>query len=80
MKKVATMHGENLKRLFKPIPIKTNYGFFDSLKDRNMTLKDWLDAMKTMECPLSVDKTCANFDCNFNYRLLHKLVITGEVD
>ena len=45
------MHGENLKRLFKPIPIKTNYGFFDSLKDRNMTLKDWLDAMKTMECP-----------------------------
>lgn len=78
MKKVATMHGDVLKKLFKPIPIKTTYDFFDNLKEKDMTLKEWLDGLEIVECPQSLDKTCANFDCNANYRLLHKLVITGE--
>lgn len=72
------MHGEILKKLFKPIPIKTSYGLLDNLKEKNMSLKEWLDAMHDVECPQSLDKTCANFNCNFNYRHLHKLVITGE--
>lgn len=80
MKKVATMNGEILKGLFKPISIKTTYGFFDNLKEKDMTLKQWLDAMHNVECPQSVDKTCKNFECNFNYRILHKLVITDEFE
>ena len=72
------MHGDALKRLFKPIPIKTSYDLFDNLKEKNMTLKQWLDFIKYGECPQSVDKTCANLECNYNYRYLHKLVLTGE--
>ena len=74
------MHGENLKRLFKPIPIKTSYDLLDNLKEKDMTLKQWLDAMHNVECPQSLDKTCANFNCHSNYRLLHKLVVTGDID
>ena len=72
------MHGDVLKRLFKPIPIKTTYGFLDNLKEKDMSLKEWLDVMACVECPQSLDKTCANFNCNWNYRYLHKLVVTGE--
>ena len=74
------MHGDALKRLFKPIPIKTTYGFLDNLKEKNMTLKRWLDVTKNVECPQSVDKTCANFNCHWNHRYLHKLVLTGEFE
>lgn len=74
------MHGENLKRLFKPIPIKTSYDLLDNLKEKNMSLKEWLDAMHNVECPQSIDRTCKNFDCTYNYRMLHKLVLTDETD
>jgi len=74
------MHGENLKRLFKPIPIKTSYDLLDNLKEKNMTLKQWLNTMHNVECPQSLDKTCKNFECAYNYRLLHKMVITDETE
>jgi len=72
------MHGEVLKKLFKPIPIKTSYDLLDNLKEKNMTLKDWLDATKNGMCPHSHDKTCKNFDCSFNDRLLYKMVYESE--
>lgn len=78
MKKVATMHGEILKKAFKPIPIKTSYDLLDNLKEKNMTLKEWLDGLKCVECPQSLDKTCKNFECAYNYRLLHKMVYEDE--
>lgn len=74
------MHGENLKGLFKPIPIKTTYDLLDNINEKDMTLKQWLDGMENVECPQSLDRTCANFNCSYNYRLLHKLVLTGGVD
>ena len=78
MEMVATMHGEILKKAFKPISIKTSYDLLDNLKEKNMTLKEWLDAMHNVECPQSLDRTCKNFDCAYNYRLLHKLVYESE--
>ena len=74
----STMHGDVLKRLFKPKPIKTKYTLLDSLKERDMTLKQYVDELKIIECPKSVDRTCANFECHSNYRLLHKMVLQNE--
>ena len=72
------MHGSVLKRLFITKPIKTNYTLIDNLKERNMNLEQYLDAIKDIECPKSLDRTCANFECNSNYRLLHKMVLYNE--
>ena len=73
-----TMNGDTLKHIFKPIPIKTNYTMFDWLKDRNMSLEKYLDFMQYVECAKSKDRTCANFDCRNNFRLLHKIEKTGD--
>ena len=75
-----TMNGDKLKNLFKPIPIKTSYNLFDWLAERNMSLKRYLEFIQNTECAKSKDKTCANFKCQYNYRLLHKLVLTGKYD
>lgn len=72
------MPGEILKKLFKPIPIKTTYDLLDNLKEKNMSLQDWLNATKNGTCPQSLDKTCKNFDCSFNNRLLYKMVYENE--
>lgn len=67
-----------LKNVFKPIPIKTTYTMFDWLNERDMSLKKYLNLMQYVECAKSKDGTCANFDCNFNYRLLRKIELTGD--
>lgn len=74
------MNGNILKNAFKPIPIKTTYTMFDWLNERNMTLKKHLDMIQYIECDKSKDGTCANFDCRYNYRLLHKIELTGDYE
>ncbi len=77
---VEIMNGDVLKRVFKPIQIKTTYTMFDWLVERNMTLSKYLDFMKYSECEKSKNRTCKNFDCRFNYRILHKIEKTGDYE
>ena len=74
------MPGDVLKKLFKPKSIKTTYGLLDNLKEKDMTLKQWLDFKMVCECPKSIDRTCKNFECDFNCRLLHKMINESESD
>ena len=78
MKKVATMNGNALKNLFNPISIKTKYTLWDWLNERNMTANRYLHDVAILECAKSKNKTCANFECRFNYRLNRKAFVTGE--
>lgn len=72
--------GGVLKSLFKPISINAKYTLFDNLKEKDISLKEWLDCIKNVECPQSLDRTCKNFDCYANYRLIHKIVYESEIE
>ena len=75
-----TMNGDVLKSMFNPIPIKTTYTLFDWLNERDMSLEKYLHYLKYVECAKSKDKSCANFECANNFRLLHKIEKTGNYD
>ena len=74
------MNSNVLKNIFKPYPIKTTYTMFDWLVERNMTLKKHLEFKRHTECAKSKDNTCANFECNWNYRILHEIERTGDYE
>ena len=79
MKLVVIMHGNVLKRLFKPFEIKTSYTLWDFLNERNISFETYMkDGIGSIQCAKSKDGTCANFDCYFNNRMLNKLLVTGE--
>ena len=72
-----TMNGDVVKNLFKPNPIERTDVFYNIFKKEDVTLQEYLERIKALECPQSHDKTCANFNCHYNNRLLHKLVVNG---
>ena len=71
------MNGDALKNLFKPNPIERTDVFYNLFKKEDMTLQEYLDRPTAFECPQSHDKSCANFNCHYNNRLLHKIVVDG---
>ncbi len=68
-----------MKGLFKPYLIKNPFNFQDLLDATGLSINDYLKIMIQDECSKSIDETCINTDCTFNYLRMHEDELYIEV-
>lgn len=67
-----------MKSLFKPYH-KDSFNFQRFLDVTGLTMKKWLKIQVESECSKSIDESCINTDCQFNYLNLHQDELYIEV-
>ena len=67
-----------MKALFKPYQ-KDSFTIQDFLNVTGLTMKKFLKIQVEDECSKSIDETCINTDCQFNYLKMHEDELYIEV-
>jgi len=67
-----------MKDLFKPYELHF-IGLEDVLDATGLSLKQWLKCDVESECSKSIDESCMNYECQYNFIEMHGDELYGEV-
>lgn len=64
------INSKALKSLFKPYELHFK-GLQDLLEITNLTMEKWLKIHVEQECSKSIDESCVNVECKYNFIKMH---------